>query len=126
MFWFHGLLLGKTWHPPRMVLGPDGAGGLVATVCVTGFPVGLAVGLAVACAVAVAIDDGDGVDVPARLGVASIATSPVGVGIAWADGPPQAVTTTSEQTRTMPSRSLVAFARSRITTVACPAPSPHS
>ena len=67
MFWFHGLLRREDLAAAEDGPGPDGAGGLVATVWVTGFAVGLAVGLAVARAVAVAIDDGDGVDVPARL-----------------------------------------------------------
>jgi hypothetical protein len=29
MFWFHGLLVGKTWHPPTTVRGPEAAAGFV-------------------------------------------------------------------------------------------------
>jgi hypothetical protein len=62
MFWFHGLLVGKTWHPPTMVRGPDAAAGLVELVWDAGF----ALGLAVARAVDAGCADADAVGGPGR------------------------------------------------------------
>ena len=111
MFWFQGLFVGKTWQPPRMVRGPDAAGGFVEVVRAVGFGVGLAVARAVA--LAGADGNADAVGVPDGLGDAL-------------RGPPQALTTTSAHTSAMPSRRLGAAARNRITAVASPDQAPRS
>jgi hypothetical protein len=64
MFWFQGLLVGKTGHPPTMVRGPDAAAGLLEVVWDAGFALGLAVGRAVAVGCADA--DADAVGGPGR------------------------------------------------------------
>src|SRR5450631_3984061 len=112
MFWFQGLFVGKTWQPPTIVRGPDGAGGFAEVVRAVGRGVALAVARAVAVACAVGVPDG--------LGDAVIRPPPDGVGIACTAGPAQAVTTISEHISAMPSRMGCACVRSRITALACP------
>ncbi len=124
MFWFQGLFVGKTWQPPRMVRGPDAAGGFVEVVRAVGFGVGLAVARAVA--LAGADGNADAVGVPDGLGDALRGPPPEGVGIACPEGPLQALTTTSAHTSAMPSRRLGAAARNRITAVASPDQAPRS
>jgi hypothetical protein len=82
MFWFQGLFVGKTWQPPRMVRGPEGAVGFVEMVRADGFGAAFAVARAVgvawvdADAGALGVPDGVG-DMPRR-------PPPDGVGIACA------------------------------------------
>ena len=116
-FSFQGLLLGNTWQPRRIVFGPETAGGRVGALCTVIFPVVLGVARAVTADFVAADADAEAVGEPeSGLRV----DPPAGVGIACAAGPLHAVTTTSEHTRALPSRRLGAFARSRITEVACP------
>jgi hypothetical protein len=119
---FHGLLVGKTWHPPSTVFAPDATGGLADVVCVAAVGFGRDVARAVAAAFAVAAAIGE----PGRWGSALSSTPPEGVGIACTEGPLQAVTTTSAITAVILSRRLGASARSRITAVASPEPGPGS
>jgi hypothetical protein len=109
---------GKTWQPPSTVFAPDATGGLVDVVCVVAVGSGRAVARAVAAAFAVAAAVGE----PGRCGSALSSTPPAGVGIACADGPLHALTTTSAITAAIPSRRLGASARSCITAVASPEP----
>src|SRR5580704_14359074 len=114
MLWFHGLLVGKTWHPPTTVRGP--AGDLVDG----GWDAGLALGRGVARAVATAVTDAESVGDAVTSGRAPRAPPPAGVGTACPDGPAQAVTTTSEQTSAIASLRHGVPARIRIKAVACP------
>jgi hypothetical protein len=113
MFWFQGLFVGNTWQPPRIVRGPDGAGGFAEVV--------RAVGRGVALAVAVASAEADA-DVVGEPGVGDVprVPPPEGVGTACVDVPPQAVATMSELASAMPSRRRGAWVRSRITALASP------
>src|ERR1700680_3825690 len=116
MLWFHGLLVGKTWHPPTTVRDPEPAVGLVEVARGAGF----ALGRGVARVVVTIFADADAMGGPGRCGSAPARVPPAGVGTACPEGPVQAVTTTSEHTSAVLSLRLGVSARSQITAVACP------
>ena len=102
MFWFHGLLVGKTWHPPMMVRRPDAVGGFVDVGSAAGFGVGPRGGSRGRIVLA---PTPTAVGGPGRCGSAPREPAPAtGSGTACPEGPLQAVTTTSEHTSAVPSR----------------------
>src|SRR5450759_4019512 len=91
MLWFQGLSGGKTWHPPILVSAVGAGARVGAGVWCVAFRVDVALA---------ARADADGeLVVPSRWGTSPTrAPPPDGVGIGWAEGPLQAVRTSSDDT----------------------------